>query len=328
MRPLVLLSLFVATCPAATFEGFGAELPGGPHSGMVQELGVVYWEDQPEIPERHRKEDGERRNFFNVFRPEGVEERLPGIIMIHGGGFGGGHPDEYHDRNQAAQWLTSHGYVVFSLGYSLRNKQTRLYASIDARQAIRFIKKHADRWGVDPARLGAWGFSAGSMILTKLIEIPDGGTMRISSKNADGEKVREDVDADTGPLAESDISSTLRVMVFSSSHEVHPKNAMRAIAEADHPLPQAVLLYQAPGEKPWFEGRAPEDDPIRRAYESRGVVFDGYGVPGGKHCPKLRLEVERDGDTLPMRDVVFGFLEEHLKGEAEGRIRKSGCAGE
>ena len=44
------------------------------------------------------------------------------------------------------------------------------------------------------------------------------------------------------------------------------------------------------------------------------MVFDGYGVPQGKHCPSLALAVERAGEKLPMRDVLFQFLEAQLKG--------------
>ena len=42
--------------------------------------------------------------------------------------------------------------------------QFRPYAIADGLQALRTVRQHADRWHLDPARLGILGFSAGGVV--------------------------------------------------------------------------------------------------------------------------------------------------------------------
>jgi hypothetical protein len=81
---------------------------------VVEELHVVYWPDRPKLPEEIALEDNEYRPFLHYFGPKGAEEPVAGILLLHGGGFGAGHPDEYHTRFPLAPWLASRGYAFGS----------------------------------------------------------------------------------------------------------------------------------------------------------------------------------------------------------------------
>ena len=97
--------------------------------------------------------------------PKGkVATPKPLIIYIHGGGWVAG-----HTRQAAAlsnfpgvlAKLASEGFVVASLEYRLAG-EARFPAQLqDARAALRFLKGNAGRYGIDPARTGVWGGSAG-----------------------------------------------------------------------------------------------------------------------------------------------------------------------
>lgn len=81
-----------------------------------------------------------------------------GIVFIVSGGWKS-NPDRSHE------WLTApflrHGYTVFSVFHLSQPRATVAEIFADVSQAVRFIRSHADAYGVDPDRLGVIGGSAG-----------------------------------------------------------------------------------------------------------------------------------------------------------------------
>ena len=87
---------------------------------------------------------------------------------------GGGHyqltiDDEGYD---VAKFLSGHGVAAFVLKYRLAHEKGSTYTvdgdeMNDMRRAIRMVKARAAEWGVDPARVGVMGFSAGGELAIK-----------------------------------------------------------------------------------------------------------------------------------------------------------------
>ena len=100
---------------------------------------------------------------LKVFIPEGTGKKRPAVIICPGGGyqnlsiFDGGY--------ETARELNKAGIVAFVLKYrlsdSLCNTNNGIVALQDAQQAIYTIRKDADKWNVDPDKIGYVGFSAG-----------------------------------------------------------------------------------------------------------------------------------------------------------------------
>ncbi len=68
------------------------------------------------------------------------------------------------EANPAATWLTARGITTFVLTYRLPREDWNAGASAplqDIQRAIRLIRASADRYRLDPERLGLLGFSAG-----------------------------------------------------------------------------------------------------------------------------------------------------------------------
>lgn len=87
---------------------------------------------------------------------------LPGLIYFHGGGLVAGGL-ETHDC--IGRWLSSSGGVrVVSVDYRLAPEHRFPAALEDAKAAVRHISAHAADFGVDPARLGICGDSAGATL--------------------------------------------------------------------------------------------------------------------------------------------------------------------
>ena len=95
---------------------------------------------------------------FDVFKP--AEPNGVGILnMVSGGWISRWTPPEQARPRYEA--LLSRGFTVFAVrhGSSPRFKVPEAYA--DVRRAVRFVRFHAETYGVDPDRLGVYGGSAG-----------------------------------------------------------------------------------------------------------------------------------------------------------------------
>lgn len=85
----------------------------------------------------------------------------PALVLFHGGGWTGGAPSQF---NTQATYLASRGLVCIQVQYRLLDKSDKappLACVQDAKSAMRWVRVHAAELGVDPARIGAGGGSAG-----------------------------------------------------------------------------------------------------------------------------------------------------------------------
>jgi endo-1,4-beta-xylanase len=83
---------------------------------------------------------------------------------------GGGHMflSYIHEGTGVTEWLSQHGIAAFLLKYRLAKDQAgnspykvEPDALADAQRSIRLVRSRAAEWGIDPARIGFMGFSAG-----------------------------------------------------------------------------------------------------------------------------------------------------------------------
>jgi acetyl esterase len=82
----------------------------------------------------------------------------PAVIMVHGGSWEMG---ERSDTPRWHGWLADNGYVVFAIDYRLAPPPRWQDAPGDVKCAIGWVKRNADRYGVDPERVALMGNSAG-----------------------------------------------------------------------------------------------------------------------------------------------------------------------
>jgi acetyl esterase/lipase len=109
---------------------------------------------------------GYRPMILDIYMPPKGRAATPKplVIYVHGGGWVGGHTragGALADFPKALASLAAEGFVVASVEYRL-SSEARFPAQLDdVRAAIRFLKGNAGKYGVDPARVGIWGASAG-----------------------------------------------------------------------------------------------------------------------------------------------------------------------
>lgn len=81
----------------------------------------------------------------------------PAIVVCPGGAY---HHLAEHEGAPVARWLNSLGVAAFVLRYRTAPHRHPL-PLLDAARAVRWVRHHAAATGVDPARVGVLGFSAG-----------------------------------------------------------------------------------------------------------------------------------------------------------------------
>ena len=82
-----------------------------------------------------------------------------GVVVCPGGGYV--HLAMDHEGWQIAEWLNKLGISAFVLKYRLGPKYHYPVELWDAQRAIRYVRSHAQDYGIRPDRIGIWGFSAG-----------------------------------------------------------------------------------------------------------------------------------------------------------------------
>ena len=103
-------------------------------------------------------EAGGARVQLNLARPKGVSGPLPAVLCIHGGGFRAGSREGY---NKLCLTLAQRGFVAATISYRLAPMHQFPAAVHDTKAAVRWLRANAAKYGIDPARIGVTGGSAG-----------------------------------------------------------------------------------------------------------------------------------------------------------------------
>lgn len=99
---------------------------------------------------------------LTVYRPPAEKANGAAVVVFPGGG--------YHilaldlEGSEVCEWLNSIGVTAVLVKYRVPVRKDRAPHAApleDAQRAIGMVRQHAGEWGIDPARIGVLGFSAG-----------------------------------------------------------------------------------------------------------------------------------------------------------------------
>src|SRR5438105_97142 len=107
------------------------------------------------------------------------------VVVCPGGGYSGRATD--HEGKQIAEWLNARGVSAFILKYrTAQESQIRPPIEpgpmLDVQRAFRTVRAKAKDYGVDPKKIGVWGFSAGGHLASTAATHFDAG-------KADGDEI-------------------------------------------------------------------------------------------------------------------------------------------
>lgn len=99
---------------------------------------------------------------INVYKPKDwkAEDKRPAVVFFFGGGWRGGTTKQF---DQHSRRLAERGMVAMTAEYRIKNKHgsTPFESTRDAKSAMRWVRAHAEKLGVDPDKIAAGGGSAG-----------------------------------------------------------------------------------------------------------------------------------------------------------------------
>jgi acetyl esterase/lipase len=126
-------------------------------TNAAEQQQITLWEkDAPNALGTEEKD----KPRITVWFPDKNNATDMAVIVCPGGGYGGLALD--HEGKQIGEWFNSFGVTAVILEYRHRGKgYGHPNPLLDVQRAIRVVRFHAKDWGIDPAKIGVMGFSAG-----------------------------------------------------------------------------------------------------------------------------------------------------------------------
>ena len=116
---------------------------------------------------------------LHIYKPDGAADRLPTIYHIHGGGYVGGSAAQLEFMHRPL--VKALGCAIVSVDYRLAPEHVFPAAIEDCYAGLRWTVDNADALGLDTARLGVMGESAGGGLAAALaLLVRDRGEYRLA----------------------------------------------------------------------------------------------------------------------------------------------------
>jgi acetyl esterase/lipase len=249
------------------------------------------------------RETGDRPLKLDVYRPDGAGPH-PVLVWVCGGGMVSLERDL---AQELAGWIVERGFAVVAIEYRVTSEAIFPAQIHDVKAAVRWVRAHANDYGFDPERLGAWGDSAGGYLASLL------GTSA----------GKEDFGAAEPWRGHSD--RVRAVCAYCPPTDLanwpNPQKAVYKLLggwpaeKPDVARWASTTTYVGPDSPPHLLVHAEEDDVVplaqsRRlaeALEAAGVEVDLYVVRGAAHGGPALAAGESE-----IRTRVAGFFERHM----------------
>lgn len=118
------------------------------------------------------KTAGDTELTLQIFEPaDAPKTGRPAIVFFFGGGWTNGSPQQFEPQSRH---FASRGMVAIVADYRVaaRHGVKPTACVADAKSAVRWVRRHATRLGIDPARIAAGGGSAGGHLAAATALLP------------------------------------------------------------------------------------------------------------------------------------------------------------
>ena len=117
------------------------------------------------------KQIGDTDLKLHIFHPDEIApDGNPAILLFFGGGFRGGSVNQFYPFCERFKKI---GVTGIAVEYRIKSKHnsTRDQSVMDGFSAMRYVRKNAEKFNIDPDRIAAGGGSAGGFIAASLATV-------------------------------------------------------------------------------------------------------------------------------------------------------------
>lgn len=240
-------------------------------------------------------------------------KRLPAVVIIHGGGWNDGVRDDKREINIGST-LARNGYIGMSIDYKLSWGKYEVWPTnlYDCKNAVRWLRKNAERLQIDPDQIGVIGGSAGGH-LAAMVALTGPGDGLEPAEPYPGISDRVNCCVDMYGIAD--------VATFEKKASMLGESAAEAPA-----------LYKIASPVTYVRGNSPpflilhgtadktvsphQSELFNRVLAKAGVEHQLVWVKGAPHSFTLQPPQE------DLRPLVMKFFDQHLK---QSTLTKSGA---
>lgn len=231
----------------------------------------------------------------DLYRPDGAGP-FPSVLLIHGGAWKRG------DRAQVkslAERLAARGYLVMNTTYRLVPRYIWPSQLQDVQQALRWMRETGPQHGVDPTRIGSFGYSAGAHLAALLGHVANDPVLGDPRT-----RVRTIVAGGTPANLSLYEGGHLVPSFIGGSKQAKPE----AFAAA------SPVTHIDPSDPPVFQYHATLDDYVpfeqatgyRAALDRAGITNELFVIRGHGHISAFFV----DGDAV---DAALEFMDRYLR---------------
>lgn len=207
---------------------------------------------------------------LDAYLPKGPGP-FPAVLVIHGGGWSARRPG---DMTGISRTLARRGYVALNVTYRLAPENLYPAAVDDVREALRWARREAAALKLDPARVGAWGYSAGAH-LAALLGVESGED--IGAQDRVQAVVAGGIPVDFEVWPKSPIVTPFIGKTFAEAPDV-----WRAASPLNHVTPDDAPFFLYHGTKDTLVEPA-QSERMAAAIEKAGVRHELFLVKGRGH---------------------------------------------
>jgi acetyl esterase/lipase len=254
--------------------------------------------------------------LLDLYRPEKHEGApLPVVLWVYGGAFRAGSKDD--GQTAGATWLATKGYAVAAFNYRLSQVAIFPAQIHDCKAAVRWLRAHAAKYGLDAAHIAAFGPSAGGHLSALLGT--SGGVAELEGELGNLEhssRVQAVVDF-FGPtdFLQMDAHAPQGGMKHDPADSPESQLVGGAIQQNKDKVARAnPITYITPDDPPFLILHGDRDplvpvhqsDLLFEALQKAGVLVIYHKIVGAGHGgPHFQ--------TPEVRAIVLAFLDRHLK---------------
>lgn len=266
--------------------------------------------------------------LMDVYRPE--QPNGHGVIFVAGSGWQA--PLEYNavglkdGTGQTAAWLPPllrAGYTVFAINHRSTPRFHYPAPLEDVQRAVRFVRHHAKRYGIQPMPLGALGGSSGAHLvgLTAMLAAPginddqdlvnrEPATLQcIALRAAPTDLVNRMGTAGAGAI------SMLMQLPTASPATTKAYAAASPITHVSRSAPPTLLLHGDADETVPYQQSVAMETALRGA----NVPVKLVTAPGGAHGPTFAIKGKTHPELATYTAEVARWFDQHLKNQAASR---------